>query len=237
MSQFTIEDREVQIGDYYSPGFYMQYWDNGIVKHLPAKAVLGDNRLKKYRELWIGSILAAAQSKSRDDQYYVGLPPDEPPDIELAVLSNTKTASGRSGLEMNLVPVEIVRCDVQSGETLASQIALKNEPAYSNYIVAVYVHGGNPTDLAIISDQLKKTKVYPVQISMVAQAVETESGILLPDPSYLVETIYPKRAQTIVSRNDTKAFFSGYNIISKRGRGIQPKPEFLGRARLLLPKL
>jgi hypothetical protein len=231
MNHLTVEDREVQVGDYYSPGFYMAYWDNGIVKYLPAQAVLNDNRLKKYRELWIGSILAAAQSKSTDSQYYVGLPLDEPPDVELAMMSHTKTASGRVGLEMNLIPVEIVRCDVMSGETLAMQITLKNKPAYANYIVAIYIFGGNPTDLATINDELKKVKVYPVQITMVAQAVETESGILLSDPSY------PVRAQTIVSRNDPKAFFKGHNIIHKQGRGIQSEPNLLGRARLLLPKL
>lgn len=236
-NRFTVVDRTIRAGDFYAPGFYMDYWDNVIVTNIPSNIVLSNSRLKPYRELWIGAILAAAQTKATGNKYYVGIPDSDPPDVIIGTLTPVQHSSGRTGNNFDYANIEIVRCDISVGEDLLTQVLLKNTAAYQDMIVAVYVFGGT-ADLTSVSEILQQEPtVYPVQITVVAEAVATSSGLRLAQHTYLVETVFPLVGQDLVNRHDSNHFFNSPSIITRTGRGLSPAPIELGQVRLLPPNL
>jgi hypothetical protein len=234
---------ELKPGYYFSPGFYMGYWEHCILANFPLDVIKAHNNLTKHREMWVGAILAASDTKDSGVQHFVGLPEDEPPDVDIIYDEPTVTASGKDGVNRKHLLVEITRCDLDAGETLLGQILHKNTPAYEGMLLAVYVYGKQAqSDYQAVLDALKKEKqVYPTEIVCVEFVVAAGGGkILLPPGSYGISRLWPKPGSKLVNLSDKVAFFRqptdviGY-ASPRRGTGTEWQD--LGSLTLLPPKI
>lgn len=234
---------ELKPGYYFSPGFYMGYWKNCILANFPMDVIKSHNNLTKHREVWVGAILAASNTKDSGIQHFVGLPEDEPPDVDIIYDEPTKTASGKEGVNRKHLHVEITRCDLDAGETLLGQILNKNKPAYAGMILAVYVYGKQTqNDYQAVLDALKKeVRVYPTEIVCVEFVMAAGGGrILLMPGTYGISRLWPKPGSKVVNLSDNTAFFRrptdviGY-ATPRRGAGTEWQD--LGSLTLLPPKI
>ena len=189
----------------------MGYWQHCILANFPPETIKTHNKLTKHREVWVGAILAASNTKDSGIKHFVGLPADEPPDVDIIYDEPITTASGKTGTNRKHLSIEITRCDLDAGETLLGQILHKNTSAYSGMILAVYVVNGEQTknDYQAVLDALKKEKqVYPTEIVCLEFVVAAGNGtILLPPGTYGISRLWPKPGSKIVNLADKVAFF------------------------------
>jgi hypothetical protein len=73
--------------DRIAPGLYMDYWQQIAKKY--GNEQLHINKLKPYREVRNGAILAAMWTKTTDRKHFVSFPHDEPADVEIYSLQPT----------------------------------------------------------------------------------------------------------------------------------------------------
>jgi hypothetical protein len=225
-------------GYYYSPGFFMRYWLNAIEKQFSMEQIQSHPNFKPHRELWIGAIIAASQTKINGMPYFVGLPPDEPPDAEVVRFTPIVTAKGNEGFNLDRIGVEIVRCNMDEGENIFSQILLKNKPAYSGMSVAVYAYGGKKaTNLNSVQAAINALdKIYPHEIMLVAP-VRSSTSIVFEPGTHAITQFYPKMGQDLVNVLDTKAFFLEHNIRTVTQRGVGRESKNLGFIELMPPTI
>lgn len=233
--QLQVKDSK---GYYFSPGFYMGYWENVIEKYFPKEVIYSHVKLKPHRELWVGAILAASQTKINKIPYFVGLPADEPPDAEIVRFVPTITAKGSEGTNINKIGIEIVRCDIDAGETILGQILLKNKPAYKGMSVAVYTYGGDSyIDLNAVQNEVNALKViHPHEIMLIAP-VKRSKEQEFPLGTFAVTQFYPNTGQDIVSAQDEEAFFKEPAIRTVMSRGITRESKHLGEIELMPPDI
>ena len=186
----------------------MGYWKNTIIPNFSPQVIKTHDRLKKHREVWVGAILAAAETKESGKQHFVGLPESEPPDVDIIHFEDTETAHGVPGIERKHTNVEITRCNLDEGETLLGQILAKNEPAYSGMTLAVYVYGHQTQSnyQAVLNALRHETTVYPIEIVSVELA-EMAGGIIMLPGTYGISRLWPKPGSKIVRLSDSNAFF------------------------------
>ena len=231
MSEDTKPQTKIELkpGYYFSPGFYMGYWQNCVLANFPIDVIKAHNNLTKHREMWVGAILAASNTKDSGIQHFVGLPESEPPDVDIIYDEPTTTPSGVAGVERKHILVEITRCDLDAGETLLGQILRKNTPTYAGMVLVVYVYGKQTqNDYQAVLDALKKEKqVYPIEIACVEFVTAAGGGkILLMPGTYGISRLWPKPGAKVVNLSDTKAFFRrptdviGY-ATPRRGTGTE----------------
>ena len=234
---------ELKPGYYFSPGFYMGYWQNCILANFPMNVIKSHNKLTKHREMWVGAILAASDTKDSRVQHFVGLPETELPDVDIIYDEPTITAGGKAGVNRTHLLVEITRCDVDAGETLLGQILRKNKPAYSGMLLAVYLYGKQTqNDYKVVLDSLKKEpQIYPTEIVCVEFAMAAGGGkILLMPGTYGISRLWPKPGVKVVNLSDKVAFFRqptdviGY-ATPRRGTGT--KWQDLGLLTLIPPTI
>lgn len=218
-------------GLFFSPGFYMAFWQNAVIGKFDMNTILTHQKFKPYRELWIGAIVAASQSSASDFQHFVAIPDDEPPDVEVARLVPV-TVNGKDGNSLERLPIEITRCDFYSGETLLGQIAKKNKPAWAGMKLAVYAYGDEgtePPDVQAIMKELHGQKVYLSDILVIRHIAH--------ENLYEVSRLYPKPGQSHFSATDEKAFFMHPEVFKKSRRGLSTEWEHLGSLRLMPPDI
>lgn len=216
----------------------MQFWVNAVEKQYTKDQIVNHVKFKPYRELWVGAIVAASQTRINKVPHYVGLPPDEPPDAEVVRFVPVITSKGSEGTNLEKIGLEIVRCDLDAGETIFGQIQLKNKPAYAGMSVAVYVYGGDAmTDLNDVQRQVNALpKIYPHEIMLVAP-VQRSASIVFDPGTFAITQFYPKMGQDLVNIFDTKAFFMQSNVMTVTGRGVSRKKTRQGDLELMPPDL
>lgn len=234
-----IPQIELQPGYYFSPGFYKDFWINCIEKQFTEQTKLTNNKLKPYREVWIGAIFAALQTKITGIQHFVGLPPNEPPDIWVGRYVPVTTPKGRSGTNFDRMPIEITRCNLDAQETLFGQIKKKNKSAYSDTILLVYIYGaGKEVNFQEVADKIKLMgRVYPSEILVIGQVDKTSNGIVFPRGTFAQTKLYPDGGQDIVNTSDNSAFFRNPEVMTSLKRGVSRDLKELGRMMLVPPKI
>lgn len=235
----TTEPEEIQLqsGYYFSPGFYMGYWHSSIMSNFKPETVAFDGKLKQHREVWVGAHLAALKTKLSGDQFFVALPDSDPPDVLIGTFSKVKVPSGKTGHNLNWYPVEITRCDFASGETLSGQIANKNNSAYKDTVLAVYLQGAEkvPDFKALHKELLAMDKVWPHEIIVMVELREIKGKI--PKGSFGFVQIYPNFDDATLKRDDKQAYFTDPNMMQVTGRGVQSVRVRVKTVRLMSPRI
>jgi hypothetical protein len=234
---FKLTQTELKPGVWFSPGFYQAFWDNSVSKRFTPDEIVQRVELKRHRELWVGAIFAASQSLS-GVQHFVGLPEDEPPDVEVVKFTETTTKKGTPATALSRIPLEVVRCDVSAGETLLGQIGLKNKKPWEGLSLLIYEYGNTvSSSYTGVYEALRKEKVLLSDIVVVTKVDVTDAGIRLPDGSFTVTSLYPVKGQTLLNVNDSNAFFRYPEVVTKTGLGTGTKWKDMGSYKLLLPTL
>jgi hypothetical protein len=233
-----VKEIELEPGYYFSPGFYKSFWESRIEKKFPRNTINKNVKFKKYREVWLGAIIAAAQTKITGQKHFVGLPNSEPPDVLVVRFSPITTKKGSEGTNIDGMPIEITRCSLDDGEDLYKQIALKNKPAYTDTILAVYLYGGTmPFDMNEVGRKIMaEKKIYPSEILVIGN-VERTSSIILPKGTFAQVKLYPEKGEDLINLNDSEAFFNYPGIMTTTKRGVSRKLEPLGKLRLMPPNI
>lgn len=224
-------------GFYFSPGYFLAYWRKYIAK-LPDNIIYKDVRLKQYREMFLGAHIAALQTKLTSMNHFVGLPADEPPDVNVVRFSPSLTKNGKEASNFDTIRIEVTRCDMEEGENALTQILNKNKPGYAGMTLAVHTSGNNKSaNLEEVYKSLKEQdKIYPREILIFGPAVGTRYIRLLPG-TYSVSKVWPDRSSDLVYQLDSKAFFKTPEVITTTGRGASREAKLLGFVELLPPKL
>lgn len=235
MVKYTRSD--LKPGIFFSPAFYLAYWDNIILPNFPSEVIISNAKLKPYREMWLGAILAAAQTKASGIKHFVGLPESEPPDIDIVKFQPIKTPKGGLGTSLDRLNVEITRCSLDEGEDLYTQIIKKNKPAYQDMILAVYVYGDKrEVDFDSLFVKLEKVKLFQSEVVIIAMVglSSTPNGSV---KTFSVSKVWPIKGETIFSSVDAKAFFRHPEVSKQTQRGIGRVWKDLGSFELMPPKI
>jgi hypothetical protein len=144
---------------------------------------------------------------------------------------------GKEGFNLDRIGIEIVRCNLDAGETIISQILLKNKPAYSGMSVAVYAYGGKTaTDLNAVQAEINALdKIHPLQIMLVAPVQRSASIVYQPGTS-AITNFFPTMGQDLVNVFDRQAFFKEPNVRTTTQRGFGRQSENLGFIELMPPE-
>lgn len=225
--------------NYFAPGFYMDYWINGILKNFDPKVVAADNKFQKHREMVSGAILAAANSIAGPKiQTFVGLNDDIHPDLDLVYYVPNKLDSGIEGNVRKHIYVEETRCDLDKGENLIDQILKKNTPENKGIMVAVHIYGQGKSSPAKVHAALAaQSIIYPAQIVEIA-SISKAGSFYVPNDSYGINLLWPRPGSTIVNLKDPKAFFRDPDVIPRHAeRRTGYNETDLGEFTLLFPDL
>lgn len=225
-------------GYFFSPGFYMSYWESQILNQFSSDVILKHNRLKPHREIWQGAILAAMLTKDTGVKHYVGLPANEPADIEVVRLMPTRSPNGKDALCMDHLFCQITRCDLDIGENLIDQIRKKNRPAYQNMSLMVFAEGGNnAVEYQEVAKLLsKETVIHPKEIIIMGWA-KMAGDTHLPEGEFSITKIFPSSYQVTVNISDLRSFFRDPAVVTRTGRGISNQIPYLGTIALFAPKI
>lgn len=104
-----MDRRLFNANDKIAPGLYMKYWQAIVKKY--GITYLYTNKLKSYREVRDGAILAALWTKVTGEKHFVSFPHDEPADVEIYSLS-PKEFNGKPSYQLQRVPVQLTRCSL-----------------------------------------------------------------------------------------------------------------------------
>jgi hypothetical protein len=226
-------------GYYFAPGFYMDYWINGVLKNFDHKIVATDTRFQKHREMVCGAILAAANSIAGPKiKTFVGLNEDTHPDLDLAYYVKEKLPGGVEGYVRKHIYVEQTRCNIDEGEDIVEQILKKNTPENKGIMVAVSIFGYGKSEPDKVHKILAEQKeIYPAQIVEVA-SISKAGTIYVPKDSYGINLLWPNSGSTMLNLNDPKAFFRNPDVLPQNfGRKTGYEEVDLGKFTLQYPVL
>lgn len=193
-------------------------------------------KFKQYREVWLGAIIAAGHSKLTGVKHFVGLPNDEPPDVQIVKLNQERMPGGRIGTSIEALKVEITRCNLAENETLIGQIVKKNTPAYKDMTLAVYLYGGDAVYMTEITKQIEALGEIHLAEIMVVGKVDAMVDQDLPKGTFAQVFLYPVPAQTTFNIADESAFFRIPAVLTAKNRGVSTKLTPIGVLRLLPPR-
>ena len=216
----------------------MGYWQACIEASFTPQVIWNHTKLQKHREMYAGAIMAAAQTKVTGIQHFVGLPDDEPSDVDVVKMVEITMPSGRKGTTMQRLNVQLTECNFDRGETLLKQFANKNKPAYADIIVAIHVTGRTETSnfAQDWADLQKLPKVYASEVVTV-EPVDIANGIRQPAGSFGLTEIYPKEGASLINLFDDEAFFFEPAVFTKMHKAVSVKWEDKGSFELLRPNL
>ncbi len=230
-----MDERLFTPDDKIAPGIYMRYWED-IVSGYGIDS-LEINKLKAYREVRNGAILAALWTKATGEKHFVSFPHEEPADVEIYSLVS-KDFNGKPSYDICRVPVQLTRCLLSRGETILGQIVKKNKPSLENTTLVVHIIGENNIVINL-SDIIKRIhkieKIYPREIAILAPIHDTSSV----KQTFAQQLIYSRdddrfRSSIRVNLDETDAFFAEPPIMrNKRGTGQTIK--IAGKVILKLP--
>lgn len=225
-------------GYYFSPGFYLDYWRKCIDAKFSVETINTNGRLKQYREMFTGAHMAALQTKLTGVQHFVGLPEDEPPDVDVIRFSPSTTSSGKDATNFDRIAIEITRCDMSKGETILGQISNKNKPAWKNMVLVLHTSGGSkPINFKEISEALQREDVIHLsEIIIVGSAARTKY-ILLQPGTYAINKVYPELTSDLLQQTARNSFFRTPEVMTKLGRGATRQAKPLGFIELLPPDM
>jgi len=227
---------QLKRGLYLSPGFYMHYWVNCIERNYSVDVIARHGKLKQHREVWIGAILAAWQTKVSGIKHFVGIPEREPPDVEIVRYERIVTPSGRVGTKMGKIGFELTRCSMDDGETIFEQILKKNKHANKNISLVIYTYGSNvETDFNALQKEIDSLSlIYPHEIIVAGPVLGTKK-IKFPIGTFGITKLYPTKGQDTVSLNDLGSFFMSPNLKIPTGLGVSSQAKRLGQIELMPP--
>jgi hypothetical protein len=230
---------QLEPGLYFSPGFYMGFWERSVLKQFPQEVSLKNTRFQKHREMFTGALIAAALTRSSGMKHYVGLPETEPPDVDVVYLKETEY-NGKPSQELVHIPIEVTRCNLAEGESLLGQILGKNRIGYKENWLCVHIQGGGTLSAAEqeqVFQHLKTIEFYPAVVTALMKVVGTES-ILFPGETYALMWLYPRKGHLLVSLTDKEVVFRGDpDVFRKIGRKTGRELEDLGKFMLIPPPL
>jgi len=229
---------QLKPGIFFSPGFYMSYWEQVILGQFAEDTIASNVKFKQHREARIGAILAAAQSKGTRQQHFVGLPNDEPSDVDIVKLEEITMPSGRVGHALQRLNFQLTRCDLSARETILGQIVKKNKPAYEGIILAVDVTGRqDPSNFSEIHEALiYEDRIFPSEIVAI-ELVQIADGLVVPEGTYGITGLYPKIGGTLINRFDPEAFFFEPAVFTKTRKAVSLDWEDKGSFELMPPIL
>lgn len=230
-----MDERLFTPDDKIAPGLYMKYWEYIVSEY--GEDHLEINKLKTYREVRNGAILAALWTKTTGKKHFVSFPREEPADVEIFSLVS-KNFNGKPSYQLCRVPVQLTRCLLSSGEAILGQIIKKNKTSLENTTLVVHMIGEDNITInlsEVIKQVHKIKKIYPREIVILAP-INDSGSVKQTFAQQLLYSSDDDRLRSIVKVNldETDAFFTEPQIMrSKRGTG--QAIEIAGKVRLKLP--
>ncbi len=225
---------------YLSPGFYMGFWKACIENRFSPIQIKEHTKLQQHRELRVGAIVAAAITRQRRMQYFVGIPRSDPPDI-LLMHQKEITVNGKKGTEPEYIHLEVVRCNFDEGETILGQATIKNKPVYRNTTIAIDVTGttNHISYKQAVIGLADLAKVYPAQFIAIEQIGVVGEAAYQPGV-FRITQLYPSETVSHVRQIDEQAFFRTPTDVLGRAtpaRGVSTEWQDLGNFTLLPPTI
>lgn len=212
---FTPEDK-------IAPGLYMKYWDSIVEKYNCEN--LMSNKLKQYREVRTGAIIAALWTKTTGSKHFVSFSSIEPHDVEIYTLESTQL-NGIDSYRLVKLPIQLTRCSLSSSESVVEQIKKKNRSGLSGVTLIVHIHAedGDTIDLREIAMSVQSMDpIFPIEIALVAP-LPSDTAEAQKFGQVLLGGADTPRGYTRtseVSLNDKEAFFVEPSVMrSKKGTG------------------
>ncbi len=229
-----MEKRLFKPADKIAPGLYMNYWASIVSKY--GDDHLNINKLKQYREVRNGAILAAMWTKTTGRKHFVSFPQDEPSDVEIYSLLPT-IYKDKPSYHLTKIPVQLTRCSSADGETVAGQVAKKNKASLAETSLVVHMLGEDNVKLdlnKIVDEVLRIGSLHPKEIVLLAP-IEDKSTI---EQTFAQLLIYHREEIQVrssrVHTGDTEAFFT-YPSVMQSQRGTGRALDADGEFNLLLP--
>jgi len=232
-----ITEIGLEPGYYFSPGFYRDFWINKVENKYTEEIKNKHVKLKPYREMWVGAIIAAAHTKMTGLKHFVALSLDEPPDIVIAKFQTVEMPSKKTGTRVEILKIEITRCSLEDGEDLLEHILKKNTPTYKGMTLAVYLYGYERVDMNIIIEKLRGISfIYPAEIIIIGK-VDKVLDYDLTHGTFAQVFIHPEVGQIIFNINDSLAFFRKPDILTISGRGVSNTINPIGTFKITPPNI
>lgn len=224
---FTPEDK-------IAPGLFMQYWQAIAKKY--GESHLNMGKLKAYREVRNGAILAALWTKTSGRKHFVSFPHNEPADVEIYSLRPT-THRGHPSFNLAKIPIQLTRCSLSDGETIAGQVLKKNKPSLSETSLVVHVIGQDNVKLnlnEIIAGVRQIEEIFPKEIALLAPLEDNSTS----EQTFGQLLLYHRDDNQVrlskVHTGEKDAFFTKPQVMqSERGTGQAIEPA--GQFSLMLP--
>lgn len=233
-----VKEIYLEPGYYFPPGVYQDFWENRIENVFSEDIKNKHIKLRPHREMWVGAMVAAAHTKNTKEKHYVGLPPDEPPDVLIVRLRHEKMKSGRIGTVVESLKVEITRCSMRDQENLIEQIKNKNTPAYKGMTLAVYLYGDDESfAMDKLREQILELGTIHLREILVICKVSNMLGKDLAPGTYSQIFLHPVVAHTEFNVNDKSLFFKDPGILTANTRGVSTELTSTGKYRLLPPEI
>jgi hypothetical protein len=231
-------ESQLKPGLFFSPGFYMGYWRNCIEANFTSDIVWSHGKLQKHREMYTGAIMAAAQTKATKIPHFVGLPDDEPSDVDIVKLTEITMPSGRKGTVIERLNVQLTECNYGRNESILEQLKKKNKSTYQDIIVAIQVINRiEDSDFAGDFASIQTLdKVYPSEV-LTVELVDIANNVRQPVGSFGLTRIYPKEGASLINRDDQEAFFFEPAVFTKSNKAVSIEWEDKGSFTLLTPQL
>lgn len=212
----------------------MQYWQAIAKKYGESKLNIG--KLKPYREVRNGAILAALWTKASGRKHFVSFPHDEPSDVEIYSLRPT-TFKGRHSYYLVKIPVQLTRCSLSDGETIVGQVIKKNKPALSGTSLVVHVLGEDNVKLnlnEIVAEVRQIKEIFPKEVALLAPIEDSDTS----EQTFGQLLIYSREDNQVrlskVHTGEDSAFFTEPQVMQSE-RGTGQAIEHSGQFSLMLP--
>lgn len=229
-----MERRLFNPGDKIAPGLYMNYWQSIVAKHGADR--LETNKLKSYREVRNGAILAALWTKTTNQKHFVSFPSDEPADVEIYSLSY-EDYNGIPSYRLQKIPVQLTRCSLKDGETIAGQALKKNKESLKDTTLVVHLLGEENVTIdlnQIVADVRKIKPIYPREVVLLAPVVDSSTE----EQSFAQLLIYSENDDRVrssqVHLGDSDAFFTEPSVMRSQ-KGTGQAIDIAGEFSLMIP--